>query len=81
MIKKPKHVAAGEFKAKCLKLMDEVQMTRTPLVVTKHGKPVVTVLPFEEKRLFPVGYMRGRISINGDIVGPTQEIWNADQED
>jgi prevent-host-death family protein len=81
MGKKIKHIPAGEFKAKCLKLMDEVQATRTPLVVTKHGKPVVTILPFEEKKAFPLGDMKGLISIKGDIVGPTGESWEADQGD
>jgi hypothetical protein len=36
-------VAAGEFKAKCLQLMDEVQAGGLTLVVTKRGKPVVPV--------------------------------------
>ena len=33
-------IAAGEFKAKCLKLMDEVAEKRKTLVITKRGKPV-----------------------------------------
>lgn len=81
MKKKAIQIAAGEFKAKCLRLMDEVQQSKTPLVVTKHGKPVVTVLPFDEARPFPFGYMKGRISIHGDIVGPTGERWDAEAND
>ncbi len=80
MNRKPKQIPAGEFKSKCLKLMDEVQSSKTPLVVTKHGKPVVTILPFEERRPFPFGFMRGQITIKGDIVGPTGEVWNAEAE-
>ncbi len=79
--KKKKQIAAGEFKAKCLKLMDEVQSSKTPLVVTKHGKPIVTIIPFEEKQGFPIGFMRGQISIKGDIVGPSGEIWNAEENE
>ena len=33
-------IAAGEFKAKCLQLMDEVQKGKLTLIITKHGKPV-----------------------------------------
>ena len=33
-------IAAGKFKAKCLKLLDEVAESRQPLTITKHGKPV-----------------------------------------
>lgn len=78
--KKAKQIGAGEFKAKCLKLMDEVQLSKTPLIVTKHGKPIVTILPFDDQRPFPLGYMRGQISIKGDIVGPTGEKWNAETD-
>jgi prevent-host-death family protein len=39
---------AGEFKAKCLKVMDEVAATGEPVLVTKRGKPVVRVTVLEE---------------------------------
>lgn len=78
--KKPKQIAAGEFKAKCLQIMDEVQSTRTPVVVTKHGKPVVTIMPFEERKVFPYGSMEHQIKIKGDIVGPAGVAWNAESE-
>ncbi|HEY9871566.1 MAG TPA: type II toxin-antitoxin system Phd/YefM family antitoxin [Candidatus Obscuribacterales bacterium] len=81
MKKRTTQIAAGEFKAKCLKLMDEVQRSKVPLVVTKHGKPVVTIVPFEDTKPFPFGYMRGRISIKGDIIGPTGEKWDAEAND
>lgn len=49
-------ISAGEFKAKCLKLMDEVNDTGEQIVITKHGRPV--------SRLVPAGYeprgIRGR---------------------
>ena len=35
-----KAIAAGEFKAKCLHLLDEVQQTRKEIVITKRGRPV-----------------------------------------
>ncbi|MEX2238914.1 MAG: type II toxin-antitoxin system Phd/YefM family antitoxin [Dehalococcoidia bacterium] len=40
-----KTVPAGEFKAKCLKLMQEVSQSGEPLLVTKRGKPLVRVSP------------------------------------
>jgi PHD/YefM family antitoxin component YafN of YafNO toxin-antitoxin module len=33
-------MAAGEFKAKCLAVMDEVQAKRKSVTITKRGKPV-----------------------------------------
>jgi prevent-host-death family protein len=41
-------IPAGEFKARCLKLMDEVRATRRPIVITKRGKPVARLVPVEE---------------------------------
>jgi prevent-host-death family protein len=41
-------IAASEFKAKCLALLDEVAATRETLVVTKRGKAVARVVPAEE---------------------------------
>jgi prevent-host-death family protein len=41
-------IAASEFKAKCLALLDEVAETHEALVVTKRGKAVARVVPAEE---------------------------------
>ncbi|HET9199729.1 MAG TPA: type II toxin-antitoxin system Phd/YefM family antitoxin [Dehalococcoidia bacterium] len=43
-----KTVPAGEFKAKCLRLMEEVSQTGEPLLVTKRGKPLVKVGPGDD---------------------------------
>ncbi len=40
-----KKIPAGEFKAKCLKLMDEVQQTGQEVIITKRGKPVARLVP------------------------------------
>lgn len=71
-------MGAGEFKAKCLKIMDEVQTTRETLVITKHGKPIVSIVPYDERRELPFGCMKGSVKITGDIVGPIGEKWDAE---
>ncbi len=77
-----KTIAAGEFKAKCLHLLDEVAAHRTPLVITKRGKPVAKLVPIDDAKpaddIF--GCMAGTIQILGDIVGPLDVEWNADAE-
>lgn len=76
------NINAAEFKAKCLKLIDEVAATHEPLVITKRGKPVVRVVPIIEempKTLF--GYMKGTVTIKGDIVAPMDEVWSAESGD
>jgi prevent-host-death family protein len=69
-------VPAGEFKAKCLKLIDEVAETRKPLVITKRGKPVAHLVPVPpEKSLF--GSMKGSVIWMGDIISPIDVEWDA----
>lgn len=38
---------AGEFKAKCLAVMDQVQASGETVIVTKRGKPVAQLVPLE----------------------------------
>jgi prevent-host-death family protein len=65
-----KTMAAGQFKAKCLKVMDEVQAKRIPVVITKRGKPVVKIVPAGPKQDEIFGFAKGKIKIKGDIVKP-----------
>ena len=39
-------IAAGKFKDVCLKMLDEVAITRTPVVITKRGKPLAQLVPY-----------------------------------
>ena len=41
-------IPAGEFKAKCLQVIDEVQRLRMQVVITKRGKPVAKLVPLDE---------------------------------
>src|SRR5450755_1676360 len=87
VVKKPKKKAAnlspgqrqmgaGEFKAKCLGVLDEVQDTGQHVVITKRGKPIAKVVPITEgkKKDNFFGRLRGVIRIVGDpddLVKPT----------
>lgn len=71
-------IAASEFKAKCLSLMDQVAQTHEPLTITKHGVPVARLLPVEMESAPLFGYLRDSVKINGDIVAPIDETWDAD---
>ena len=65
-----KQIRASVFKARCLKIMSEIQSTGEPVVVTKRGTPVVKVVPasLEPEALF--GFMSGEFAIVGDIESP-----------
>lgn len=69
-------IAAGEFKAKCLKLLDQVAAERKTLIITKHGKPVAQIVPMPpEGTLF--GSMKGSVFYMGDIISPIDVEWEA----
>lgn len=68
-----KTMAAGKFKATCLKVMDEVQAKREPVLVTKNGKPVAKLVPLDlPEEEHPLASLRfpGKIEILGDIMEP-----------
>lgn len=69
-------VPAGEFKSKCLRLLDEVAEKRHTLIVTKRGRPVAQVSPVPAKGGF-VGSMEGTGKILGDIISPIDAGWEA----
>ena len=60
-------IKASEFKAKCLKLMDEVAATGETLTVTKNGRPVVELRPAARPKRGFFGRNRGKIVIHGDL--------------
>ena len=70
-------IGAGKFKDVCLKLLDEVARTRTPIVITKRGRPVAQLIPYsvpERKRSLAGSVVREV----GDPYG-TGEKWDADR--
>jgi prevent-host-death family protein len=74
---KTKTIPAGAFKARCLAIMDEVQAKREAVVITKRGKPVAKLVPFEKEKDDIFGFLKGKIKVTGDIVSPalTPEEW------
>lgn len=53
-----KVVSATEFKAKCLKLIDDMQKDGEPVTVTKRGKVVAELKPKTEEYVPVIGMLR-----------------------
>lgn len=69
-----KEIAISEFKAKCLGLLEQVQKTKKPLLITRFGKPVAEVVPHSPSRSANwMGSMKGTVEILGDIISPANE--------
>ncbi len=73
-----KTVSAGDFKARCLALLDEVAQTRLPLVVTKRGKAVARLVPMTNEQ--PTDLLGSvRYASEEDLLSPVGEDWDAER--
>jgi len=60
------NVPIAEFKARCLGLIDDLRNEGGMLVVTKHGRPVAKMLPYQGEDTTPEGLARV-LRINGEL--------------
>ena len=65
-----KTMPAGEFKARCLRVMEEVRKYRTPIVITKKGRPVAKLVPAAAPATDVFRCLAGSARIVGDIEAP-----------
>lgn len=72
-------MAAAKFKAECLAVMDHVAQSGHPVVITKHGKPVVRVVPAKEceEEIFGALSRIARIAADVEKTVPASE-WGAE---
>ena len=70
-------VKASEFKAKCLKIMDEVAASGEPVLITKNGVPISQLIPAKRRPETLFGALKGSVSIRGDIIVPVDAKWDA----
>ena len=70
-------IKASEFKAKCLKIMDEVAETGETVLITKNGVPVAELVPIKHRPDTLFGALEGSVTILGDIIAPIDVEWDA----
>ena len=74
-------VPISKFKATCLSLLDQVNKTGLPILVTKKGQPIARVIPppKPEKPASWLGSFKATGKIKGDIVSPvvSEKDWEA----
>ena len=76
MVKKYK---AGEFKAKCLKILDNVVKEQETVYITKRGKLVAELIPPPDQVEDTHERLAGSIVFEKDLVSPVDEAWHADK--
>lgn len=95
MKKQERVVPAGEFKARCLAILDEVEAGGGEVIVTKRGRPVAKVVPLEPRaesepvdnidrttpwpKDWPYPDLREYFTFIGDVVTPIDVEWEAMQ--
>ncbi len=71
-------IAAGRFKAQCLRLLDEVAETGETIVVTKRGKAVARLEPIVAPPSL-VGSVTFLVS-DDELIEPILEPWDVERE-
>ena len=69
-------IAASEFKAKCLALLDVVATTDEEIIITKHGRAIarlVAIVPEYKSLVGSVFY-----ADDDALLSPTGDAWDAD---
>lgn len=70
-----KSIGAAKFKEQCLSLLEEVGPEG--LVITKNGRPVAKLIPFERTSEELIGSLKGKIKVKGDLFS-TGIKWDAE---
>ena len=61
-------IPASQFKAHCLRIMEDIQRTGQEIIVTKHERAVVQLGPVRDAAATGhFGALRGMIRITGDL--------------
>lgn len=71
-------MAAGKFKDQCLRILDEVAERKTPVTITKRGRPVATLVPYAASTTRARG-LAGSILEERGSVYRTGVAWDADR--
>ncbi len=66
-----REIPAGQFKAKCLALLDEVRDNNEEIIVTKRGKAVARLVPMAK---------RERRSLAGSLLWQSDDIITPDDD-
>lgn len=74
----PMEISVSQFKAKCLRIVEQVEKEGETVIITRHGRPAAHLVPVGSgggKKLF--GRARGMVRVKGDLL-TTAEHWDAE---
>ena len=62
----PTSIGAARFKEQCLALLE--RLPAEGIIITKHGKKLARLMPYQEGHGELIGSLRGKIEITGDLM-------------
>ena len=65
-----KSIGAAQFKADCLRVIDELSRDPQPVTITKHGRPVAVLSPAPAGRPSIIGALKGSVLRFDDPTAP-----------
>lgn len=77
-----KTINASDFKARCLRILDEVAATREVVTILKRGRPVAQLVPpVYDENGYPQQSLKNSVTIQGDVVSPLLPagVWEAEK--
>jgi len=67
-------LTVSKFKATCLAVVEAVAKSKKPVIITKRGKPIAELIPYEEET--GQAPLKDTVAFMGDIISPvTAEDW------
>jgi prevent-host-death family protein len=70
-------LSVSKFKATCLAVLEDVKKHKKRVLITKRGKPIAEVVPYEEATRARIS-LKDTVQFVGDIVSPVAEKdWEA----
>jgi len=77
--KEMKTMSISDFKAHVLRCIDNVYISKEKILITKRGKPVAEVIPYEYPAETPVpGKLSNTLVDEKDIISPLRpDIWES----
>ena len=74
-------IPINTLKTQCYQLAQQVSHDHLHLIVTKHGKPILRILPYDFPSESGLNSLKGTAIWKDDLMRPINAVWDANQED
>lgn len=68
-----KSIGAAQFKADCLRVIDDLSRDPQPVTITKHGRPVAVLSPAPVEGVSIIGALKGSVLRFDDPTAPATD--------